>query len=60
MTKKRVRKNSGAKCPKCRAKLEVSEFAEKCRRCGYTKNLEPSNLTKRFLNYGGYGMGGWI
>lgn len=60
MTKKRVRKNSGAKCPKCRAKLEVSEFAEKCRRCGYTKNLEPSNLMKRFLNYGGYGMEGWI
>lgn len=50
MAKKKVRKNSGAKCPKCRAKLEVSEFAEKCRRCGYTKNLEPSNLTKRLMN----------
>lgn len=50
MAKKKQRKNSGARCPKCRAKLEVSEFAEKCRRCGYTKNLEPSNFTKKLMN----------
>lgn len=58
MAKKKMKKNSGGKCPKCRAKLEVSEFAEKCRRCGYTKNLEPSNRTKRFLEYESFG--GWI
>ena len=35
------------KCPKCGAKLKISEFAQSCNRCGYFKSVEPSNLTKR-------------
>lgn len=36
------------KCPKCGAKVEVSEWGCKCKRCGWSKNLEATNLTKRF------------
>lgn len=60
MAGKKSIKRSGARCPKCRAKLEISEFAEKCRRCGYIKHLEPSNRTKWLLDNGTYGLGGWI
>lgn len=51
MAKKKPLKNLGARCPKCKAKMEVSEFAQKCRRCGYMKHLEPSNLTKRLFGF---------
>lgn len=44
-------KSGNHKCPKCKAKLVVTESCEYCRRCGYRKNLEPSNLTKRFFGF---------
>lgn len=37
------------KCPKCRAKLKVSEDRMSCRRCGYTKHLPVSNWTKHLM-----------
>lgn len=47
MAHKKTAKTSTCRCPKCRAKLVVSEFSEYCRRCGYSKRREASNLTKR-------------
>lgn len=51
MKSNKPKKQTGYKCPKCRAKLQTSEFAQYCRRCGYSKNIEPSNLTKRLYGF---------
>ena len=51
MTGKKTAKMSNSKCPKCGAKLVVTEFVERCRRCGYSKHREPSNLTKRLYGF---------
>lgn len=47
---KKTVKSGNYKCPKCKAKMVVTESCEYCRRCGYRKHLEPSNLTKRLFN----------
>lgn len=45
------RKQQTAKCPKCNAKLVEGEWSQYCRRCGYSKNREASNLTKRLFGF---------
>lgn len=50
MAKKR-KMQTGDKCPKCGAKMKTSETAKWCKRCGYSKELEPSNLTKRLFGW---------
>ena len=51
MAKKKTKIQISHKCPKCGAKLKVSEFAQSCNRCGYFKSVEPSNLTKRLMGW---------
>ena len=45
------RKQQSERCPKCKAKLIVGDWRKSCRRCGYTKVIEPSNLTKRLMGF---------
>lgn len=51
MANKKTTKISSCKCPKCKAKLVVTEFTEYCRRCGYSKHREASNLTKKLYGF---------
>lgn len=51
MPNRKVKKQTGYKCPKCGAKLQVDEFGQKCKRCGYFKSTEPSNFTKRMMGW---------
>ena len=46
---KKRRKQQSNKCPKCNAKLKEGEGYQRCPRCGYTKQREVSNLTKRLF-----------
>ena len=45
------RKQQATKCPKCGCKMEEGEWYQRCRRCGYSKHREPSNLTKRLFGF---------
>lgn len=45
------KKQQTTKCPKCGAKLVEGEWQQWCRRCGYSKHREPSNLTKRLWGF---------
>ena len=51
MSKAKSNPTKICKCPKCGAKVKDDEWGYKCKRCGWSKALEPTNLTKRFLGF---------
>ncbi len=49
MMKVRIKGANAQKCPKCKSNLAYSIRGYKCKRCGYYKAEEESNIEKNWM-----------